>query len=268
MRLKDRVAIVTGGGSGIGKAIAVSLANEGAKVVITARQVDRLNKMVEEIRAAGHEARAIQTDISDSEQVKKMVQFAVANYGTVDILVNNAAAIGNINIPISEMSLDEWQKSIATNLTGTMLCSREVLKIMMPRKSGSIINISSVAGLFGLVNESPYAVTKSGILGFTTTMALEAGPYNIRVNCISPGATLTDEFAAVLKHTAEKQGISFEKVAEKMGSYNSLKRMVKPSEIGSCVAFLASEDASAVTGQNLVVSCGFHITDPVDDLVM
>lgn len=268
MRLKDRVAIVTGGGSGIGKAIALAMANEGAKVVITARNVDRLDNMVKEIRAGKHEALAIQTDISDSEQVKRMVQFTVDNFGKVDILVNNAAAIGNINIPITEMNLDEWQKSIATNLTGTMLCSKEVLKVMMPRKSGSIINISSVAGLFGLVNESPYAMTKCGILGFTTTMALEVGQYNIRVNSISPGATLTDEFGAVIKNSAKKQGVPYKDLLAKIGSYNSLKRMVNPSEIGSCAVFFASDDASAVTGQNLVVSCGFHITDPVDELTM
>ncbi len=268
MRLKDRVAIVTGGGSGIGKAITFALASEGAKVVISARNIERLNKMVKEIQSKKGEAKAIQTDISNSEQVKKMVEFTVDNYGKVDILVNNAAAIGNINTPISNMNLDEWQRAMATNINGTMLCSKEVLKIMIPRKSGNIINISSVAGIFGLVNESPYAVSKCGILGLTTTTALEVGPFNIRVNAISPGATLTDEFSEVIRRTAEKQGVPFEQVVSKIASYNSLNRMVKPSEIGSCVVFLASDESSAITGQNLVVSCGFHLMDPVDELAI
>jgi NAD(P)-dependent dehydrogenase (short-subunit alcohol dehydrogenase family) len=133
---------------------------------------------------------------------------------------------------------------------------------MIPRKSGSIVNISSVAGLSGVPTESPYSVAKWGVIGLTETMAVEAGKYNIRVNCISPGATLTADFKEQMRKIAEREGNSREVLMNKIAYFNSLKRMAEPSEIADCIVFLASDYSSAVTGHNLVVSCGFHITHP------
>jgi NAD(P)-dependent dehydrogenase (short-subunit alcohol dehydrogenase family) len=263
MRLKDRVAIVTGSGSGIGKAIAFSLASEGAKVVLAARNLNRLKESEKEITQKGLIAKSVQTDISDANQVKGMVKFAVDNFGTVDILVNNAACLGNIGTAVWDTTEDQWQDSMSINIKGTLLCSRECLKIMMPRKSGSIINISSIAGISGLPNESPYTVTKRGVIGMTEIMAIEAGKYNIRVNCVSPGATLTDDFRKIMEGLSQKTGIPYDTIIKKIASYNSLKKVAAPSEIAGAVVFLASDDASAVTGNNIVASCGFHAQDPL-----
>ena len=133
---------------------------------------------------------------------------------------------------------------------------------MIPRKRGSIVNISSVAGLSGVPSESPYAVAKWGVIGLTETMAIEAGKYNIRVNCISPGATLTEDFKILMRQIADREGSSYDGLMDKIAYFNSLKRMAEPSEVADCVVFLASDHASAVTGHNLEVSCGFHITHP------
>jgi len=262
MKLKDKVAIITGGGSGIGRATSLAFAREGAKVVAAARNLPRLEEVVEAIKANGGKARAIQTDISDREQIKRLVARTIDEFGQVDILVNNAAAMATNNADTVDMNLDNWDTALATSLTGTMLCAREVLKNMIPRKSGNIVNVSSVAGLSGVPKESPYAACKWGVIGFTETLAIEAGKHNIRVNCISPGATLTDEFDEWIKRSAKDVGLTYEQVMTKLCDNNALKRAAKPEEIANCIVFLASDDASAMTGANLVASCGFHITHP------
>lgn len=262
MKLKDKVAIITGGGTGIGKAISLAFAKEGAKVVVAARTLPRLEETVKDIKAKGGKALAVQTDISDYEQVKRMVAKTIKELGRVDILVNNAARGTFNNADVPDMSLEEWRESLAINLTGAMHCCKEVLKDMIPRRSGSIINVSSVAGLSGVPRESPYAASKWGLIGFTETLAIEAGKHNIRVNCISPGATRTQEFEDWVKTSAKTFGISYDQVMTKLADNNALKRIAEPAEIAACIVFLASDDASAITGHNLVASCGFHITHP------
>lgn len=262
MRLKDKVAIVTGGGSGIGVAISLALSKEGAAVVLASRNLSNLETVAATIKSQGGKAKAVQTDISDLKQIQNMVNLTTQEFGPIDILVNNGSALGGNNADIADMNLDNWHRTLAVSLTGTMYCSREVIKTMIPRKQGSIINISSVAGLSGVPTESPYSVAKWGVIGLTETMAVEAGKYNIRVNCISPGATLTEDFKEQMKKIAEREGSSYDILINKIAYFNSLKRIAEPSEIASCVVFFASDDSSAVTGHNLVASCGFHITHP------
>ena len=262
MKLKDKVAIVTGGGTGIGKAISLALANEGAVVVIAARNLSRLEQAVQDIMSKGGKAKAIQADISDHEQVKRMVAQAVEDFGQIDILVNNAARGTFNNADVVDMKLKEWHDSLAINLTGMMFCSREALKYMIPRESGNIVNISSVAGISGVPKESPYAVSKWGVIGLTETLAIEAGRFGIRVNCISPGATRTQEFEDWVKVSAADAGISYEEMLSKITDNNALKRIAEPSEIAACVVFLVSDDSSAMTGHNLIASCGFHLIHP------
>lgn len=262
MKLKGRVAIITGGGTGIGKAISLAFAKEGAKVVVAARTLPRLEEMVEAIEAKGGKAKAIQTDISDHEQVKRMVAQTIDEFGQVDILVNNAARGTFNSADVVDMSLEEWHESLLINLSGAMHCCQEVLKDMIPRRSGNIVNVSSVAGMSGVPKESPYAASKWGLIGFTETLAIEAGKHNIRVNCISPGATRTQEFENWVQTSAKSFGISYDKVMTKLTENNALKRIAEPAEIAACIVFLASDDASAITGHNLVASCGFHITHP------
>jgi len=262
MKLKDRVAIITGGGTGIGKAISFAFAREGAMVALAARNLPRLEETVKAIRAKGGRAIAIQTDITDHEQIKKMVARTIDEFKQVDILVNNAARGTFNNADVPDMNLDEWYDSLAANLSGAMLCCREVLKFMIPRRSGNIINVSSVAGISGVPKESPYAASKWGLIGLTETLAIEAGKHNIRVNCISPGATRTQEFEDWVKTSAKSFGISYEQVMDKLTENNALGRIAETEEIANCIVFLASDDSSAMTGHNLVASCGFHITHP------
>jgi NAD(P)-dependent dehydrogenase (short-subunit alcohol dehydrogenase family) len=262
MKLKDKVAIITGGGTGIGKAISLAFANEGATVVVAARNLSRLEEVAKDIKSRGSKAKAIQTDISDPKQVERMVAQTIDEFGQIDILVNNAAMSTVNNADVADMNPDTWDKTIAINLTGTMLCCREVLKYMIPRRSGNIINVSSVAALSGVPKESPYSVSKWGMRGLTETLAIEAGKHNIRVNCISPGATRTQEFENWVRSSAKNVGIPYDKAMSKVTDNNALKRIAEPSEIAACIVFLASDDSSAITGHNLIANCGFHIIHP------
>ncbi len=259
MRLKDKVAIITGGGSGIGRAISLAFASEGAIVVVTGRTFARLKEVADDINSKGGVARAIAANITDEINVQEMVAQTVKEYGQIDILVNNAGIPGP-TVNIADMKLDKWNEVLSINLTGAMLCSREVLANMIVRKRGSIINISSVGGMSGFPMRSPYCVSKMGIIGLTETMAIEVGDYNIRVNCISPGAVRGDRVISAAKAKGKALGIHYEKILEGLTKDYSLKRLVEPYEIATAAVFLASDDASAITGHTLVVSCGFHIS--------
>ena len=259
MRLKDKVAVITGGGSGIGLAITQAFNSEGAIVVIVARTASRLKKVADTINSSGGRARAIPTDITDENQVRQMVAQTLAEYGKIDILVNNAGVPGP-TAKIVDMEVDKWNGVLAVNLTGMMLCAREVLKDMMPRKSGNIINISSVGGMSGFPMRGPYCVSKMGVIAFTETLAIEAGEYNIRVNCISPAAVRGDRILNAAKAKAEALGVDREEVLARLIKDFSLKRFIEPSEVAAAAVFLASDESSAITGQTLVVNCGMHIS--------
>ncbi len=262
MKLKDRVAIVTGGGTGIGKATSLAFADEGAAVVVAARNAARLEQVANQIKSKGGKAKAIQTDISDHEQIKRMVAETVKEFGQLDILINNAAAYSYNNADVPDMNLDTWYDTLEVNVSGTMLCAREAMKVMIPRKSGVIVNVSSVAGISGHPTESPYCVSKWAIIGFTEVLAIEAGKHNIRVNTISPGATRTEEFEEMITALANRQGILPDEFWRKLKASNSLNRIAEPEEIARAVVFLASDDSSAMTGHNMIVSCGFHLIHP------
>jgi NAD(P)-dependent dehydrogenase (short-subunit alcohol dehydrogenase family) len=235
---------------------------EGAAVVVAARNVTRLEEVANQIKSKGGKAKAIQTDISDHEQVKRMVAETLKEFGKLDILINNAAAYSYNNADVPDMNLDTWYDTLTVNVSGTMLCAREAMKVMIPRKSGVIVNVSSVAGISGHPRESPYCVSKWSIIGFTEVLAIEAGKHNIRVNTISPGATRTEEFEDMINALAKKSGITEEDTWRKLNASNSLNRIAEPEEIASAVLFLASDDSSAMTGHNMIVSCGFHLIHP------
>lgn len=261
MRLTNRVAIVTGAGTGIGKAIAASFAKEGAAIVATARTLSRIEQTAEEIRESGGLAIPIQCDVSQEEQVRHLVSETVREFGQVDVLVNDHG-VGDGGKRVVDMDLTSWNEAISVNLTGTMLCCREVLKVMIPRKCGSIINIGSMAGMYGVPGLSPYAVSKWGVIGLTETLAIEVGVHNVRVNAISPAATRTDRFEGPQKARAKATGIPYENVLDEVLKHYALKRIAEPSEIAAAALFFASDESSAITGQNLAVSCGFHALHP------
>lgn len=219
VRLKGKVAIVTGGGRGIGRAISLAFSREGANVIIAARSLSHLNQTLEEIRFQNVNVFAIPTDVSSEQQVKEMVQKTIKECGRIDILVNNSGIIGPIS-PIVEMNLNEWNETLAINLTGAMLCSREVLKHMIPRKTGNIINIVSEGGRLGdgrggRHERGAYCCSKMALIGLTETLSVEVGSYGIRVNAISPGAVSGERIDHLLSIKAKDMGISLDGLKKK-----------------------------------------------------
>ena len=264
MRLKDKVAIVTGGGRGIGRAISFAFATEGAAVVIVGRGLAQLEQTADEIRSRKGKVLLVPTDVAREKQVKQMVATTIEKCGQIDILVNNSGITGP-TATVVDMSLDAWNETLAVNLTGAMLCSREVLKHMIPRKSGAIIMMSSEGGRgcdgkSGFPERSAYCCSKIGMIGLTETMSVEVGQYGIRVNAISPAGVLGERIHSIFRGRAEAMGISEEELLNRVVTTNySLGRMAEEAEVASVAVFLASSEASAITGQVLVVNCGHHI---------
>lgn len=263
MRLEDKVAIVTGGGRGIGKAISLAFASEGATVVVAARTLPKLEETVKEIKSKGGRAKAIKTDVTDEKQVQQMVAKTLDEYDQIDILVNNSG-IGGPTAKVVDLKLGDWNEVLAIDLTGSMLCSREVLKSMIPRRSGNIINIAAEGGRggdgrAGYPMRSPYCCAKMGIIGLTETLAIEVGEYNIRVNCISPAAVRGERLINVVKGRAQATGVSFNELMSKITANYSLKRPAEESEVAATAVFLASDESSCITGQIIVTNCGQHI---------
>jgi NAD(P)-dependent dehydrogenase (short-subunit alcohol dehydrogenase family) len=262
-RLKDKVAIITGGGYGIGKAIAKAFVQEGATVVIAATTLLKLQETAKELQAMGGRAMTIQTDIRDEHQIKRMVDETLRAFGKIDVLVNNSG-IGGPTCNVVDMKLEEWNNILAIDLTGSMLCAREVLKYMIPRKSGVIINLGAEGGRSGdgrsgYPMRAAYCCSKMGVIGLTETLAQEVGEYNIRVNCISAAAVKGDRFIRVIEGRAKAMGISFEEALSREMANYSLKRPSEDYELANCAVFLATDESSAITGQTIVNHCGQHI---------
>ncbi|MDB9468604.1 3-oxoacyl-[acyl-carrier-protein] reductase [Dolichospermum circinale] len=240
--LKDQVAIVTGASRGIGRAIALQLAFEGAKVVVNyASSSAAADQVVAEITAAGGEAVAIQGDVSQENQVDTLIKTTLEKFQRVDILVNNAGITRDTLL--LRMKLEEWQAVIDINLTGVFLCTKAVSKIMLKQRSGRIINIASVAGQMGNPGQANYSAAKAGVIGFTKTVAKELSSRGITVNAVAPGFIITDMTSDIK--------------AEGILQYIPLGRFGQPEEIAGMVRFLASDPAAAyITGQVFNVDGG------------
>ncbi|MBI2847476.1 MAG: SDR family oxidoreductase [Chloroflexi bacterium] len=254
MRLKDKVAIVTGSGTGIGKAIALAFAREGAHLSLASRSLSHLEETAQEIRALGRKAIAISTDVSNEGQIKAMVSKTVAEFKRVDILVNNAGIVGP-TIPVVDLTLEEWNRVLAVNLTGPMLCSREVLKHMIPQNSGVIIHVASNAIRRAHPGRSPYGASKRGLYALCQSMAMEVGKYSIRVNAICPGNTEGDLIEGLLRDVAKSSGRTYEEVRHDWAT-SAMGRFVTPEEVAALAVFLASDESSGMTGQAVDVSAG------------
>ena len=246
-RFEGKNAIVTGAGQGIGRAIAGRFADEGADVMLVGRRREPLDQAVEEIEASGGRAWAHPADVGDSAQVKAAVAEAMTRWGRIDVLVNNAGIAEEA--PFLEIEEEGWDRVLGTNLRGAFLMAQAVAREQVATGGGSIIHIASIDASGGDGPYASYNASKAGLLGLNRTMALELGPHGIRVNCVSPGFTHTEMTeVAVPPELMDYLVNRFERVP--------MRRLVRPAEIAAACAFLASEDASAITGIDLTVDCG------------
>jgi 3-oxoacyl-(acyl-carrier-protein) reductase len=245
MRLKDKVALITGAGSGIGEATAMRFSEEGAKVVINDVNLEGANKVADKIKANGGEAIVLKADISKKDEVEGMIQKVIEQFGRLDILVNNAGI--NRDAFAKKMTEDDWDAVININLKGTFLCAQAAMKAMSKQNYGRIINTSSI-GALGNLGQANYAASKCGVIGLTRTLALECARYNINVNCVAPGATKTPMTSKMPKEIVDV-------ITEKI----PLKRWGEPKEIANMHIFLASDEASYITGQVIFVDGGISV---------
>jgi NAD(P)-dependent dehydrogenase (short-subunit alcohol dehydrogenase family) len=259
LQLKNKVAVVTGGGSGIGKAIALAFAKEGASVVVASRNEANLENVIKEIKTMGSRASAMRLDVSCHNQIREMVLRTVDEYGKIDILVNNTGIAGPTT-EVADLKIEDWSETLAINLTGAMLCSREAIKFMIPQERGNIVNISARAGIHGFLFRSPYSVSKAGLINFTQTLAMEVGKYNIRVNCISPGPVEGERARKVFAAKSEALNIPVENIVLEKTAKIALGRFVTAEELANAAIFLASDKSSGITGQNIVVDAGIILS--------
>lgn len=250
-RLDGKLAVITGGGSGIGAATARVFAGAGATVVVAGRRLEPIERV-----AATTGGRAIRCDVTDQAQVRALFAGARAVTGRVDVLVNNAGEPGPI-APVTEVDMEAWRACIEVNLIGAIHCLQEAARIMAAQGSGSIINMSSLMGIQGYPSRSAYCATKFALIGITETMARELGPCGVRVNALMPGAVSGENMDRILRRRAAAEDRAVEDIVHE--SYTepaALRRWVDPEEVGKAALFYACDLSSATTGDKMRVDCG------------
>ncbi len=246
-RLQDRVAVITGASKGLGEAMALALAEAGANVVVVSRNLEESEKVANDIVSkTSRRALALRGDVTVKADVERIAAESLSSFGRIDILVNNAGI--NIRKPLLELEDEEWEKVLNTNLTGPMLCSRILGKSMAERRSGSIINLSSILGYVGIPSRTAYSASKAGLIGFTRTAALELAPYNVRVNALCPGPFETP---------MNKQLFQVPETRQYFASRIPLGRFGDPRELAGPIIFLASDASSFMTGTTLLIDGGW-----------
>ena len=244
MQLDDKVAIVTGGTKGIGRATSLLLAGHGAKVVANfSKNVDAAENLMSEAKSKQLNLGLFKADVTQVDQAKEMVEETFAQYGKIDILVNNVGLVRDNFLML--MSDQDWDSLFRANLTSLFYCCRAVIRKMIPQRSGKIINVSSISGILGTPGQTNYAATKGGMISFTKSLARELGPFNIHVNAVAPGLIESD---VVSKMPKEK--------LDAIVKSSSLGRIGKPEDVAQAVLFLASEHSNYITGQTIVVDGG------------
>ena len=248
MKLSGKVALVTGAGRGIGRAIALALAREGADIGVNAAHLSSAEGTAKAIKELGRRAIAIEADVSEADQVEKMVKRVINELDGIHILVNNAGVYLEI-APTVEQSLEKWDRTMSVNIRGTYLCCRQVGKWMIAHKMGKIINIASVFGMSGFPASTAYAPAKAAVINMTQDLAAEWGKYNINVNCIAPGDIMTD----MVKNFMKEGYFDLEAHQKRI----PLGRLGTPEDIGNAAVFLASDEARHITGVTLPVDGGW-----------
>jgi NAD(P)-dependent dehydrogenase (short-subunit alcohol dehydrogenase family) len=255
MLLKDKIAVITGGGRGIGREISLAFARGGADVVLAARSVEALEDTRVQVENLGRKALVMPTDIRQPDSVNNLAQRVLSHFGRVDVLVNNSG-VGGPSAPLWEIDPSAWEETFAVNVRGTYLCCRAFLPAMIERCSGSIIIISSLTGKRPLLNRTPYAASKTALIGLARTLAWETGPYGVRVNVISPGPVAGERIEWAIQKQAESQGISVEEARRQFTDASPLGRLTPPGDVAQAALFLASDMAASVTGEDMNVSAG------------
>ena len=255
-RLAGKVAIITGASTGTGPVMAKRFVEEGAKVLLSARREELVAAVARDL---GESAVAVRADVTDEHDVKQMVARAMDAFGQVDILLNNAAAPGQDKY-VWEQTLDNWNATIAIDLTAAMLCTREVLNAsMLERKSGAIVNFSSTAGWTGMERKTHYTSAKAALRALTKTIALEVGPHGIRCNCLVPGGIETELLINYGKRIATEQGITYEQWRDNQTAKVALRTISQPIDIANLALFLASDESRTITGQSINCDAGEYM---------
>jgi NAD(P)-dependent dehydrogenase (short-subunit alcohol dehydrogenase family) len=253
--LDGRVAIVTGASKGIGRAMCLRFAREGAAVVCAARSADLVEATAAQVRAAGGKAVAVVCDVGLEDDVRRLVSTGAKAFAKIDVLVNNAGDSGPTK-PVQDYLMEDWRYTIDSCLTSSYLCTRFVVPEMMKAGGGAIVNISSGAGRRGLPYRIGYCAAKAGQVGMTFGMALELAPHNIRVNCVAPGAVEGDRIDQVIAGQAKARGIGVDEMRKTLMARSPLNRMVTADDIVDATVFLCSDMARSISGQVLPVNAG------------
>ena len=259
-RLEDRIAIVTGAGKGMGRAICLGLARDGAHVALAARERGPLEALARQIEGSGRRTLAQPTDVTDEVQVERLVARTLETFGgRIDILVNCAGTTGPIETPVWDIKPEDWDAVLAANVRGTFLPTRCVLPTMVAQRYGKIVNISGTSGLRGYTLRAAYASSKWAVRGFTRTVALEAGPYNVNVNAVHPGIVSGDRMDRLCREKARKRGWTPEQVYAEYVQEMALRRVTSPEDVAETVCFLVSDAARQITGQSVTVDGGWDV---------
>lgn len=260
MKLKDQVAIVTGGSRGIGKGVSLALAREGATVVIASTTLEPCEELAEQINSSGGSAVAVRVDVADFESVKQLLDTTLENFGQVDILVNNAGGSAREKMSLFCDSEEEtWRYVLETNMMGVFYTCRAVINHMLGRGSGSIVNIGSVAGMIGLASQVDYSASKGAVIAFTKALAKETTRKGVRVNCVSPGPIASDAARNIPPEMLTKFAQSG------LGKSTGFEHFGDPDDIANVVLLMASDDGKFISGQNYPV-CGLMnlgLSDPL-----
>ena len=264
MRLAGKVAVVTGGGSGIGRGIVLAMANEGADIAIPDIQVLNAEKTADEVKALGRKVLSMKCDVTSTSDVKAMTDRVRDTFGKIDIVVNNAGMASTPGLPFTNNTEEDWDKTFAVNTKSVFLVCKAVAAHMIERKAGRIINIASIAGPISAPTMPPYSVAKMGVITLTKIVARELAPHGVTVNAICPGVLYTDFWQKLAAHIAETnpafKGMTPRQVFDKrVGDLVPLKREQTPEDIGWAAVFLASDEARNITGITLPVDGGVMI---------
>jgi len=258
--LENRIGIVTGAAKGMGREICLALAGEGAHLALAAREAEPLLALGREIEAVGRRTLVQPTDVTDEAAVSALVERTLATFGgRIDILVNGAGVTGPIETPVWEIKSEDWDHVLAVNLRGTFLPTKHVLPTMIAQRYGKIINISGTSGLRGYKNRAAYSSSKWALRGFTRTVALEVGPYNVNVNALHPGIVAGDRMERLCREKARARGSSPERIHDEYVQEMALRRVTTARDIANAVVFLASEASRNMTGQSMTVDGGWDV---------